>query len=185
MSEIRVASRYAKSLIDLAIEQNHLEDVKKDMQLFADVLRGSTELQAVLKNPIISLDRKIGILKELFSSKVSKVTLSFFDIMVNKGRAEVLYATAKEFIEQYNLHKNILKAKVESATELNAAAEKEIIAAVQQATGKEIILEKVVNPDLIGGFVLTVGDKQFDASILKGLNSLRKEFNSTAYVSQL
>jgi F-type H+-transporting ATPase subunit delta len=185
MSEIKVASRYAKSLIDLAIEKNALEEIKNDMELFIKTCKASTELQAVLKNPIISLDKKINILKQLFGGKVNPVTSSFFDIMVNKGRSKILYGTAKEFINQYNIHKGIIKAVVESATELSADAEKQIIATVEKATGKKVILEKRVDANLIGGFVLTVGDKQFDASILKNLKGLRKDFSTNNYVSTL
>lgn len=155
------------------------------MNLFINVCAKNVQLQAVLKNPIISLDKKISILKDLFSGKVNPVTIAFFNIMVNKGRAGVLYATAKEVINQYNVHKGIIKALVESATELSADAEKQIIATVEKSTGKKVILEKRVDPGLIGGFVLTVGDKQFDASILRNLNSLRKEFSSNQYVSTL
>ncbi len=185
MSEIKVATRYAKSLIDLAVENNSLEEVRNDMELFLQACRASSELQAVLKNPIISLDKKINVLKDLFASKVNAITSAFFAIVVNKGRAGILYGTAKEFINQYNLKKGIIKASVVSASALTADAEKQIIDMVAKATGKQVILEKKVNPELIGGFVLTVGDKQFDASIMKSLKSLKNEFSSNYFVSAL
>jgi F-type H+-transporting ATPase subunit delta len=178
MSELRVASRYAKAIIDLAIERNELEQVKTDIDLFLAAAKVSSELVAVLKNPIVPIDKKNKILSDLFSSRVSKTTESFFDIVVNKGRAEVLHGTAKEFLNQYNEKKGFIKAKVTSATALNDAAEKEIISIVEKATSKKVILEKVVDSKLIGGFVLTVGDKQFDSSIAKSLNNLKKSFSS-------
>lgn len=178
MSEIRVASRYAKALIDLAIERNELEAIKADMNLFTDTLKGSSELQAVLKNPIVPQDKKAGILKDLFASKVNAATQSFFNIMVSKSRAGVLYETGKEFIRQYNDNKGIITATVVSATAITADAEAKMIEAVVAATGKQVVLVKKVDADLIGGFVLTVGDKQFDTSIAKSLVLLKKEFNS-------
>lgn len=178
MSELRVASRYAKAIIDLAIERNELEQVKTDIDLFLAAAKVSSELVAVLKNPIVPIDKKYKILRDLFSSRVSKTTESFFDNVVNKGRAEVLHGTAKEFLNQYNEKKGFIKAKVTSATALNDAAEKEIISIVEKATSKKVILEKVVDSKLIGGFVLTVGDKQFDSSIAKSLNNLKKSFSS-------
>jgi F-type H+-transporting ATPase subunit delta len=98
--------------------------------------------------------------------------------MVSKSRAGVLYETGKEFIRQYNDNKGIITATVVSATALTADAETKMIEAVIAATGKQVILVKKVDADLIGGFVLTVGDKQFDTSIAKSLVLLKKEFNS-------
>lgn len=115
MSEIQVATRYAKSLIDLAGEKSAVETIKKDIELFLATCRANPELQAILKNPIIGLDKKANILDGLFSGKVHEMILSFFKIVVRKGRAEILFATAKEFITQYNVIKNVVKAIVTSA----------------------------------------------------------------------
>lgn len=176
MSEIQVASRYAKSLIDLAAEQNAVEQVKKDIVLFLDTCRANPELQAILKNPIISLDKKANILEGLFGNKLHKMILSFFKIVVRKGRSEILYATAKEFISQYNVLKNIVKATVTSASPLSKENISQIEDVVKQATKGEVILTAQVDPDLIGGFILKIGDKQFDTSLSGKLNKLKKEF---------
>jgi F-type H+-transporting ATPase subunit delta len=180
MSELTVGARYAKSLIDLAIEQNILEQVKSDMELFIQVVKANPELHAVLRNPIVSHDRKVKILDALFGTKVSKVTISFFKIMVNKSRGEVLYYTAQEFINQYNAKNNIIKALVVSATPLSEANKKEITALVHAEVGGDIVLQTKVNPELIGGFVLTVGDRQIDTSIANSLKKLRTEFAQKA-----
>jgi F-type H+-transporting ATPase subunit delta len=176
MSEIQVASRYAKSLIDLAQEQNSVEQVKSDIDSFLRVVRANTQLKAILRNPIIGTDKKLGILTALFGD-ASKIVLSFFKIVVNKGRSEVLYATANEFLNEYNKRKGIIKAVVTSASPLSEANKEQIQQVIQQATQKTVILETKVDSGLIGGFVLNVGDKQFDASIASSLNKLRKEFS--------
>jgi F-type H+-transporting ATPase subunit delta len=178
MSELTVGSRYAKSLIDLAIEQKQLEEVNQDMELFVRTLKANHELQAVLSNPIISHDKKIKILDAVFAGKVGKATTAFFKIMITKSRSEVLYYTGQEFINQYNLKKNIVKAKVTSAVELSAANKKTITDLVKEAVGatSTIILETKVDPTLIGGFVLTVGDRQIDNSIANSLKKLKNEF---------
>jgi F-type H+-transporting ATPase subunit delta len=111
---------------------------------------------------------------------VNKATIAFFKLMVNKGRGEVLYTTAYEYINLYNIKRHITKAKVTSATELSAANEKVIIAEVQKAVGGTVILETKVDPELIGGFVLTVGDRQVDTSIAASLKKLKKEFAEQA-----
>lgn len=176
MSEIKVASRYAKSLIDLALENKALEEIKGDMALFVATLKANTELQAVVKNPIIPLGKKNAILKAVFGEKINKITAAFLKIVVDKGRAEIIYGTAKEFLNQYNQYKNIVTAKVVSAAELTESAKTEIINKVKAVTGGEIKLSATVDPSLIGGFVLTVGDKQFDASIASSLARLKKDF---------
>jgi F-type H+-transporting ATPase subunit delta len=178
MSEIQVASRYAKSLIDLAQEQNVLEPVRGDIELFLKTCRENPLLRAVLANPIIGPDKKRAILAELFTGKVNPMLLSYFTIVVNKGRSEILYATAKEFINNYNTRKNIVKATVSSAAPLSVKNLKQIEDAVKEVTKGEVILETKVDPDLIGGYILKVGDKQFDASISSSLKKLKKEFNT-------
>lgn len=181
MSEIQVASRYAKSLIDLAEEQNVLEKIKGDIEAFVRVVRENSELNAVLRNPIIGPDKKAAILKQLFGSTIDPMILSFFNIVVNKGRSEILYATGKEFLNEYNRRKAIFKATVTSAVPLNAENIKQIEEVVREATKGEVLLETKVDPDIIGGFILKVGDKQFDTSISSSLNKLKKEFQQRVY----
>ncbi len=176
MSELTVATRYAKSLIDLAQEQKSLEQVKADMEVFVQTLKASTELQAVLRNPIIAHVKKKSILNALFAGKVSKVTLAFFDIMVNKSRAEILYPTALEFVNQYDVIKNIVNASVVSAAPLSAANLQKLTEEVKDITGGNVVLKTKVDPDLIGGFILTIGDRQIDTSVATDLRIIKKEF---------
>ncbi|RQO72229.1 ATP synthase F1 subunit delta [Pedobacter sp. KBW06] len=177
MLENKAASRYAKSLIDLSTEQNALEEIKNDMVLLDQVIDQNPELEAILKNPIVPLDKKAGILDNVFGTKVNAVTKAFLKLVVNKGRSEILFGTAKAFIQQYNAIKGIVTAEVTSATELTDANRAEIIAIVKKEVGaNEVVIKEKVNDKLIGGFILKVGDKQFDASIANGLNKLKKEF---------
>ncbi|RKR81673.1 F-type H+-transporting ATPase subunit delta [Mucilaginibacter gracilis] len=180
MSELTVGARYAKSLIDLSLEENILEQVKNDMELFIDVVKQNHELYTVLRNPIISHDKKVKILEAIFGAKVSKATIAFFKIMITKSRGEVLYYTAQEFINQYNTKNNIVKALVTSATPLSAANQQQIAALVQAEIGGNIVLQTKVDPNLIGGFVLTVGDRQVDTSIASSLKKLKTEFAQKA-----
>jgi F-type H+-transporting ATPase subunit delta len=177
MSEIKAASRYAKSLIDLSIELNALEDMKNDMVLIEQVITKNSELEAVLSNPIIPLGKKAGILTNIFGTQVHQATKSFLQLVVSKGRSAILFETSKQFVLQYNQIKGIVSANVVSAVELTEENRTEIVALVKAQVGANaVILKEKVDADLIGGFVLTVGDKQFDASIANSLNKLRKEF---------
>ena len=180
MSEITVALRYAKALIDLAQEQNALEAVKNDMDLFLHTLKANPELKAVLSNPIISHTKKVHILADVFGARVSKVSIAFFNIMVNKGRGEVLYTTAHEFIGLYDVKNHITNAKVVTAAPLSAENKKKMLDDVQQAIGGTVKLADKVDPSLIGGFVLTIGDRQVDTSIASSLKRMKKEFAQIA-----
>src|SRR5882762_4936782 len=127
MSELTVAARYAKSIIDLAQEQNLVEPIKGDMELFLRTLKANPELKAVLANPIVSHSKKIKILDEVFASKVSKASITFFKLMVNKSRGEILYATSKEYINMYDVKNHIIHASVVSATALSEANKEKMI----------------------------------------------------------
>ncbi len=178
MSEFKVASRYAKSLIDLALEQGNLEVVKQDMEQFVATLRANGELQAVLKNPIMKQDKKRNILDALFGGKIHPSIVAFFHIMVRKGRSGILYATAREFIREYNEVKGIVYATVVSATKLSAANLDGLRKVIASEINAEVVLRNTVDPTLIGGFVVNVGDKQIDASINGKLNKLKRHFET-------
>lgn len=177
MSENKAASRYAKSLIDLSTEHNAFEEIKNDMVLLEQVIDQNPELEAILKNPIVPLDKKSGILENVFGNKVNEVTKAFFKLVVSKGRSAILFDTSKAFIAQYNAIKGIVTANVTSATELTAESRAEIIAIVKKEIGaNEVVIKEKINDKLIGGFILKVGDRQFDASIASSLSKLKKEF---------
>ncbi len=180
MSELTVASRYAKSIIDLAGQQNLVEVINKDMQLFLHTLRKNPQLKAVLANPIVSHAKKIKILDEVFTGKVNGLCILFYKLMINKSRGEVLFETANEYINQYNIIHHIVKATVVTPTALSAENKQKMIAEVEGATGNTVLLETRIDPALIGGFVLTVGDRQIDTSIASDLKRLKKEFAGAA-----
>ncbi|WP_442589975.1 ATP synthase F1 subunit delta [Pedobacter sp. AW31-3R] len=176
MSQNKASARYAKSLIDLSTEQNAFEPIKNDMVFIEQTIDQNSLLEAILQNPVIPLDKKAGILEDLFGSKVHAITRSFLKLVVSKGRSAILFDTTKSFIAQYNQIKGIVTAEVSSASALTEENRAEIVAVVTKETGaNEVIISEKVNADLIGGFVLKVGDKQFDASIAGSLNKLKKE----------
>lgn len=176
MSVFTVASRYAKSLIDLSREQGNLDAVKTDMEQFVGVLKQNPKLAAVLKNPIMKQDKKKNILAALFEGKIQPSISAFFNILVNKGRAGILYDIALEFIREYNEVKGIVNATVISATDLSQENLEKLKAEIAQQINAEVILKNTIDPALIGGFVVKVGDRQIDASLAGKLNKLEKHF---------
>jgi F-type H+-transporting ATPase subunit delta len=185
MSETRVASRYAKSLIDLAQEKGVLEQVHADMQLFAKTAKDSRDFSLFLSNPIINHGKKLAVLKNLFTGKVHDMTLRFYLLITEKNREAILVLVAQEFIRQYNEMKGIEKAQVTTAVPLNPELRAQLNQKVAQITGKTIQLEEKVDPDVIGGFLLRVGDKQVDDTIRTSLRTLRNKFKENPYINKL
>lgn len=185
MSEFRVASRYAKSLIELANEKGILEEVHNDMQLFSKVVSQNRDFQLLLQNPVVKPDKKLAILNGVFKGKVQELTLAFFSIVARKQRESHLEFIAASFEEQYNTIKGIVKAQVTSALPLTANLREQLVGKLAAEYGQKIQLQEIIDPSLIGGFVLKVGDKQIDSSVKNSLRKLRNEFKDNPYINKL
>jgi F-type H+-transporting ATPase subunit delta len=173
-----VASRYAKALLDLAVEQKQLDAVYGDMQLIKHACEGSRELQLFLKSPVVKPAKKIETLKALFFSHVSKLTAGYLTLVVNKKRTALLQEIAGSFVAQYKEHNNITTALITSAVKLDDSLRKKALSIVKGISKGEVELVEKVNPELIGGFILKVGDRQVDNSVSRQLNDLKKNFNT-------
>jgi F-type H+-transporting ATPase subunit delta len=185
MAESRVASRYVKSLLSLAEEQNALEQVKVDMQLFANVCASSHDFTNMLKSPIIKHDKKLAILEAIFKGKVNALTLAIIKMLTLKNREPLLPAIAAEFHNAYNVYKGIQKATISTTFSMDEKMKLEMENLVKKISGKtEIELVQKVDADLIGGFVLNVGDKQIDASIKSKLKTLKTKFSENPYIKE-
>lgn len=186
MAESRVASRYVKSLLGLAVEQNALEEVHNDMQLFAEVCRGNREFEVVLKSPVIKHNLKASILKKIFKGKVHSLTMAIFDILTRKNREPLLPAIAREFHTAYNIHKDIQTASITTTFEVDKALRAEIEGMVKKLSGKKSVeLVEKIDEELIGGFILNVGDRQIDASLKNKLKRLKVKFSQNPYLAEI
>jgi F-type H+-transporting ATPase subunit delta len=184
MSVYKIASRYAKSLLDLAIEQGRLEQVHNDMLYCHALLKASREFVLLLKSPLITADKKISIVHQLLGEKVNPLTLSFFDIMIRKGREAYLVDIVKAFKEQYNRKKEITPVKIKTAVQPDESFIHKVIEKLKKEAGlKNVEVNTEVNPDLIGGFVIQYEDKMIDASIAKNLKELKKELSDNKYIN--
>jgi F-type H+-transporting ATPase subunit delta len=178
-----VATRYAKSLLQLAVEKGQLEKVYADMLFIQSVCEKHKDFVNFLNSPIINTDKKLSVLNEIFKGHVSDISLSFFVILANKRREMYMGDIAKSFIAQYKEHKNILTAVITSAKGIDASVKAKVLELVKQTTKGEVELVEKVDKDLIGGFVLRIGDKQVDASVSRKLNDLRKTFTENPFTS--
>lgn len=185
MKGIRVSSRYAKSLLMLAKEQNMLEDAFRDMKLLSDICKQNGDFVVVLKSPVIKSDKKIAIIRAIVKGKLSPIVDGFVKIIATHRREGYLVEIAHSFVAQYKELNKISIAEITSATILDDNQRKKIIEAVKKVVGREVELLEKVNKDIIGGLIVRVGDRQFDGSIARKLKELKKEFSKNVYVSQL
>ena len=186
MQNPRLAARYAKSLLDLAVEQNQLETTLADMQLLENICRQSREFTVMLRSPVIQADKKHAIINAVLQGKLAKLTQAFINLLVNKGRESNLPEIAEAFMEQYRVMKNIRTVKLTTAVPVSDAVRDSIKAKVARSINNDKIeMKTAVNPDLIGGFVLEMEDKMFDASIRRDLNDIRSQFLDNIYVSKI
>ncbi len=186
MQNPRLAGRYAKSLLDLAVEKQALEPVLQDMKSIESLCSQSAELAAVLKSPVIKGSKKVAILKALLGDSLSPLTAGFIQLVSEKSREGVLRQIAAAFIAQYKVHKNILAATLTTASPASA----DLIATVEGKAralypGQTIDLELKVDPAVIGGFLLEAGDRVIDATVRRDLLEVRKNFKDNLYVSSL
>lgn len=173
-----VASRYAKSLLDLAVEKGQLDTVYSDMLQVSEVAGSSKDFVNFLNSPVIKTDKKVSVLKSIFEGKLSELTLAFFKIVASKRRESVIPEMAASFIDQYRAHKNILTAIVTSASGLDTTTRQKALDLVKAQTKGEIELVEKTDPKLIGGFILRIGDKQIDRSVSRQLTNLKKELTN-------
>ncbi len=186
MADSRAASRYVKSLLDLAVDKKALDEVHRDMRLFSATIASSRPLELLLNNPVIKHDQKLAVLKKVFGGKVHNLTMAFFEIITRKNREPILSTVAREFHNAYNEYKGIGKATVTTAIPLNTKTREEFEGLVRSYSDrKQIELIEQVDPDLIGGFVLSVGDRQVDASVRNKLKTLKVKFGENPYIKEL
>lgn len=175
----RAAIRYAKAVLDLSSQNGTSKEAFSEMKDVLNTLQGSKELQLMLKSPVVKQEDKRAVLKEVFSNS-SETLLNLMDILIDNKRGGLLEKIAANYISLYNTSINAVEAVVTSAISLDNALEEKVLAKVKELTGAtEVTLVNKVDPAIIGGFVLRVGDTQYDASIANNFEKLRKEFKSS------
>ena len=173
-------------MLDLAIEQNQLDAVYADIKFLKDICKSNPDFVAVLKSPVIKVDKKGKIIESITSTRVSNLTSLFIQLLVRKARESNLPEIVKAFVEQYNKLKDIHHVKISTAVPMSAESEQAILNKVRSNTPiKNIELETLVEDELIGGFKLEVGGTLIDASVLKDLNEVKKQFKNNEYIQQL
>jgi F-type H+-transporting ATPase subunit delta len=180
----RIAGRYAKALFELAKEQNLLEAVHKDMVAIKSICDSNRDFKHLLESPIISQGKKTAVFKAVFFDNVYLMSYRFLEIIIKKRREALVAEIAQEFISLYNNHLNIKTVVLKTATKANDALVVHLKKILHEQLKANIELVETVNNNLVGGFVLTYEDRQYDASIRRNINRLKKEYNINIYESK-
>ena len=186
MQNPRLASRYAKSLIGLAIERGQLEEVFADMQWLQAVCKSNRDFVNLLRSPIIRNDIKKKILAAVTAGKISELTAAFNNLLVTKNRERNLPEIVSAFITSYKEYKNIQTIQLTTASQVSDGVKQAIVTQVKKSGGFENVeLEEKINPDIIGGFVLQIGDKLVDASIAYDLKAIANQFKNNDFIYKI
>jgi F-type H+-transporting ATPase subunit delta len=185
MKDARAAIRYAKAILNLAKDSKEETVVNDDMLFIVSTISENDEFEVMLRSPIVKSSDKIKVLNALFDGKVNNITLGLFHLLKDNKRIAMLHSIAKQYAIIYDFDKHMQVAKVTTAVPLTEEIEAKILAKIVALTGKEANLENVVNESILGGFILRVGDVQYDASISNYLNELKKEFDNSHYIPKI
>ena len=180
MASKRVASRYAKALLGFASERNELDLVESELRMISSLVDASREFELLL-TIIVKPNKKKAILKAIFNDTLSEPTIGFINILVTKGRESILPTIVVEALSQLRLINNIQAAEVRSATPLEESSREKILAEIAKVHDGVIELKETLDPDLLGGFILRMDDKQIDASLKRQLSTLRRKLSEHDY----
>jgi F-type H+-transporting ATPase subunit delta len=175
MAGSRAAIRYAKAVLSLATDQKKADSVNNDMKLMANTITENIELAEMLNNAVVKSEDKKAVLLAVFP-KLNKISTDLFDVLISNKRVDILYDIAIHYSILFDTLKGKEVAKVTTAIPMTEALEAKVLTKVKELTNKKIVLENIVDENILGGFILRVGDKQYNASVSNKLNKLKREF---------
>lgn len=173
----RAAIRYAKAVLSLAQDKNATEDIQKDMQSIIATVNGSAELRMVLNSPLINGELKLAALREIFKN-TRGISQKLFEVLIENKRVALLADVAKQYIALFDKLNNTQVARVITAVPLDEALSAKVLSKIKELTGNEATIQNTIDESIIGGFILRVGDLQYNASIANKLTNLRRELSN-------
>ncbi|MEX2601412.1 MAG: ATP synthase F1 subunit delta [Balneolaceae bacterium] len=172
----KASRRYASAFLQSAIEQDHLDKVLEDVDLIGNTFVSSPDLKRFVRNPVIQSSIKRKVLKEIFEPIVEPLSWLFIQLLIQKGRENLLPEIVKSFVGLYNLHAGIQVVYLDSAYPVSKDQEKELIAVLEKLTSNRIDLKKQVQPGLLGGMAVRIDDTVIDGTVKNKLSRLRTLF---------
>ena len=174
MIQNRAAIRYAKAILAFALEQKAEHEVQNDFLQLLETVNGSLELADLIESPVLDTATKKTIIEKLFP-KQSRATQQAMVLLAENQRIDLLTQVAQEYQDRYDALQGIQKAVVTTAVALEASLEKEVLAIAQKMTDQKVVLENRIDPAILGGFILQLGDQQYNASVAQQLQTLKQE----------
>ena len=173
MDQSKIATRYAKAFFSLAKEKSQLDLLKEDMDTISKLCRESSDFKVLLESPALKTSQKIKLFDYILEGKVQKLTLNFVRLVTHNKREVHLPGICRNFITRYQEDKGIQTAVLTSAVALSKTTVEQIRSFLETELKSAIEMSVKVDPELIGGFVLRVGDRQLDTSILNQLKKIK------------
>jgi F-type H+-transporting ATPase subunit delta len=169
-----IANVYARSLFEVAQEHDTLDDIKEQLDEFADAMDSNRELQVFFFSPYFSsAEKKDGVDKVIENGDEHLVR--FLELLAERHRMPALFRIRKEFDRLWAEENQLLPVTITSAVELEDDTVKDLAKRIEDQTGRQIELTTTVDPNLIGGLQMRVGNMVYDASIKNRLEKLRRE----------
>lgn len=184
MKETQLARRYALALFSVARELNLTSKVAEDFKQLISVIRQNIDFRIMLNSPVIPSYKKINVLKSLFSSHMQDLSIRFMTLLAKHERERYLELVAEQVGVLYNEFMGIVVVRVTSATPLSIENRDQLLVQLKETLGDKLELQEVIDPDLVGGFILDWNDQRYDASLLRQVKELRNEFKENLYVRQ-
>lgn len=178
----RIAGRYAKALFSLALERALVEDIYKDMVLLKEVCENNSDFVHFLASPIINHGKKVAVFKALFFDKLNPLSINFLNLLIKKRKEQIVREIAIQYVLLYKEHHNIKTVFFQSAFPVSEKNIQQLKEDVGKKLSSKIELIQTVNENLIGGFIFKVDDLQYDATIRRNINRLKKEYNINIYI---
>lgn len=183
-----LASRYAHSLLSLAIEKGLTNDVQADLAGIKKAYHESAELRTFLKSPVININTKKAAMEKAFGSNISKLTLLFIGKLVEARREMYIGEVAEAFNDSYKKMNGVVTAQVITAAPMNEKIKAEVTRVIKNnkefINSSSIEIEERIDKNLIGGIIINVGDKQIDASFSRLINEFKMAFSHNYYVKE-
>ena len=174
MKSTKSAGRYAKALLELALDQNKIEVIESNMQQILTVAEEAHDFQVFLNSPLIKVDKKIEVIKSIFGN-FDALSISFLELVANNGRESYITEIAHSFLNQLKEHQGIVPVTIISAQKLDAKTKEQITSKISASIQGTLEITENVDESLIGGFIVRMGDHQIDASVSNQLNRLKQE----------
>jgi len=170
-----VSKTYAKALFELAVEEQMIDQILAEYEFVKNSFDEFPDFLEIVKSPQLSNDDKIKIINETYGGKVSELLINFFKILVDKKRSNVIRDVYDDYKVMVDNHKGLVVARVESVIPLEANEIEVLEAKLNNVTGKTVTIENVINPEIMGGLVVKVGDKVVDGSVKRKLDNMKHE----------